>query len=97
MSPDFSPRERRWLLLVQDGSHSWLGRTSDPSEDEITAAGAALERAGVGGYLAVSEGDYWSEGELSVLWVRDLAGASEEDFQGAVEAFHERRRKNLAQ
>lgn len=85
-------RERRWLLLSEGGSHSWLGRATDPSESEISAAEAALRRAGVGGYLVVSEGDYWSSSEMSVLRVRDLAGATEEGFQAAVKAFLARRK-----
>lgn len=87
-------RERRWLLLSEDGSHSWLGRATDPSESEISAAEAALRRAGVGGYLAVSEGDFWSDAPLTVLWVRDLAGPAG-TFDAAVDAFMAKRRTTL--
>ncbi|MFT8246458.1 hypothetical protein [Roseomonas sp. BN140053] len=79
-------RERRWLLLAESGDHSWLGRATDPTEDEIGAAEGSLRRAGVGGFLAISEGDYWSRGPMSLLEVRRLntPGAS---FDAAVSAF----------
>ncbi|PZP48526.1 MAG: hypothetical protein DI601_00115 [Azospirillum brasilense] len=90
-------RERRWILLARDGSHSWLGRETDPSEEEVQAAEEALRRAGIGGFIGVSEGDYWGSGEIAVLWVRNLAGAAEGDFGPAVQAFQERRRKAVAE
>jgi hypothetical protein len=84
-------RERRWLLLAEDGAHSWLGRATDPTEEEIAASEEALARAGTGGFLAVSEGDYWSVEPMSLLRVRDLnrPGAS---FDAAASAFMARRR-----
>jgi hypothetical protein len=84
-------RERRWLLLAETGDHSWLGRASDPSEDEIGAAEASLRRVGTGGFLAVSEGDYWSRGPMSLLEVRRLNGPGA-SFDVAVAAFMGKRR-----
>lgn len=88
-----SVSERCWLLLSVSGEHSWLGRATDPSPTEILAAEDALRRMGTSGYLAVSAGDYWGPGELSVLRVQDLAGAEEASFPSAVNAFLARRKK----
>ncbi|MXP65618.1 hypothetical protein E0493_19910 [Roseomonas sp. M0104] len=84
-------RERRWLLLVETGDHYWLGRVSDPSEDEIGAAEASLRHVGTGGFLAVSEGDYWSRGPMSLLEVRRL-NKPDASFEVAVAAFLAKRR-----
>ena len=66
-------RERRWLVLGEDGRHIWLGRATDPSEEEIVDAERALKSAGQAGWLAVSEGVYYGTGRLSLLRVRALA------------------------
>ena len=84
-------RERRWIVLEADGRHTTLGRATDPTEEEVTAVEAALRRAGMGGYLAVSEGDYWSSAPMSVLEVRPL-NRPETPFDAAVAAFLARRR-----
>lgn len=95
-SPDNPVRERRWLLLAETGDHSWLGRARDPGEDEIGAAEASLQRVGIGGFLAVSEGDYWSRGPMSLLEVRRLntPGAS---FDAAGAAFLRKRKAAVEQ
>lgn len=87
-------RERRWLLLAEEGSHSWLGRATDPDEDDIARAEASLERAGVGGWIAVSEGDYWGRREMTLLQVRQL-GTPKVSFEEAADAFMERRRVTM--
>jgi hypothetical protein len=84
-------RERRWLLLAEDGAHSWLGRATDPTDEEIASAEEALARAGTGGFLAVSEGDYWSAAPMSLMQVRQLNGPGA-SFEAAVSAFLARRR-----
>lgn len=88
---DNPARERRWLLLAETGDHSWIGRHSDPTNDEIGAAEASLRGVGVGGFLAVSEGDYWSGGPLSLLEVRSLNCPSV-SFESAVAKFLAKRR-----
>jgi hypothetical protein len=35
-------REKRWIVLADDGLHVTIGRHTDPSEDEIVRAGDAL-------------------------------------------------------
>jgi hypothetical protein len=93
-SSDNPARERRWLLLAETGDHSWLGRASCPSENEIIAAEASLSRVGIGGFLAVSEGDYWSRRPMSLLEVRRLNGTGT-SFDTAVKAFLAKRRMAL--
>jgi hypothetical protein len=66
-------RERRWIILGDDGRHVTVGRHSDPSEDELDRAADALRANNQGGWLAVTEGRYYSEDQLSVLMVRELA------------------------
>lgn len=96
MSPPSGTRiqERRWLLLAEEGSHSWLGRNTDPGEEDLSRAEAALIGAGVGGWVAVSEGDYWGIGRMTLLQVREINGPKV-SFETAVEAFLTRRRRAL--
>lgn len=42
---------RRWIILVEDGRYSTLGRASDPSEQEIRRAEEALREQGLSGDL----------------------------------------------
>ena len=86
-----STRERRWILLAQEGSHAWLGRATDPEEDDVGRAEASLRRSGVGGWLAVCEGDYWSMEPIKLLEVRALNRPSI-SFAEATGLFLERRR-----
>jgi hypothetical protein len=86
-------RERRWAVISADGSHGWVGRHTDPSEEELARVTQNLSRADVPGWLAVTEGVYYSRSELSVLLVRPLWGDG--DWDAAMAAFHERRRRAL--
>lgn len=94
MSHDGTPRERRWAAIAADGRHSWLGRHSDPSDAELADVAAALERAGTPGWLAVTEGVYYSGNDLGVLLVRPIWGDG--DWDAALAAFRDRRREALA-
>lgn len=67
-------RERRWIVLGEDGRHVTLGRHTDPTAEEIVHAGDSLRAAGLGGWLAVMEGVYYgSRGRVSLMMVRELA------------------------
>lgn len=89
-------REKRWAVIGEDGRHVWLGRHSDPSEDEIARAETALAKGGVAGFLAIVEGDYWSRGAgLGFVMVRPLAGATAA-FEVATGAFEAARQARLA-
>lgn len=93
MSPSSGTRtrERRCLLLAEEGSHSWLGRNTNPDEEDLSCAKAALTRAGVGGWVAISEGDYWGKESITLLQVREL-NHPKVSFEIAVDAFQTKRR-----
>jgi hypothetical protein len=76
-------RETRWIILTADGRHGTMGRHTDPSEDEIASAEAALRRIPLGDY---------SRDKLEVLMVRPLASPDPDDWDRAVAAFLARRR-----
>ena len=73
MSAKPTSREKRWIVLADDGRHVTLGRHSDPSDEEIAQAANGLRRSGVGGWLAVLEGVYYGRGVLNVMMVREIA------------------------
>ena len=79
-------RERRWVVISEDGRHATLGRHTDPSEDEIKTAEAALTASGTAGWLAVTEGVYYSEDAMTVLQVRTL-GTPEVTWDAASSRF----------
>ncbi|KAA2213191.1 hypothetical protein [Teichococcus oryzae] len=90
-------RERRWLILSEDGRHVWLGRYSDPSEEEIASAEASLAAQSLGGYVAVAEGDYWSrKARMTLLPVRPLGGPRI-PFEQASDAFEAIRARRLSE
>ena len=91
---DGTQREKRWAIIAEDGNHSWLGRHSDPSIAEIAVAADSLGRAGITAWLAVTEGTYYDPAHtMTVIQVRLLHGAG--DFDVAVKAFLDRRRRTL--
>ena len=87
-------RERRWLLLAEEGSHSWLGRAIDPEDEDIGHAEASLRQVGLGGWIVVSEGDYWRPGPMVLLEVRTL-NAPKKSFDEAMVLFLSRRQSLL--
>ena len=52
-------KERRWIVLGEDGRHVTIGRHTDPTDDELARAADALHTSGQGGWLAVTEGQYY--------------------------------------
>jgi len=88
-------REKRWIVLADDGRHATLGRHSDPSEEELQEAAKGLHAAGVGGWLAVTEGVYYSRDKMSLLMVRELA-PSKISFDEASRTFLATRKRTLA-
>lgn len=72
-SDDERSAERRWIVLAEDGRFVTLGRASDPSEQEILEAEAALLRQGLpGGWLAVMQGNPYVGAEPRLMEVRRL-------------------------
>jgi hypothetical protein len=82
-------RERRWAVITQDGRHSWVGRHTDPTDAETVALTAALEHESLTGWLAVTEGVYYSDEVVTILMVRPLTGDG--DWAAAAKAFLDRR------
>jgi hypothetical protein len=81
-------REKRWIVLSSDGRHTTVGRHTDPTEDEIGRLAEGLKAASLGGWLAITEGVYYSKGKLSVMMVRELAPSpSNMSWESAVAAF----------
>jgi hypothetical protein len=81
-----SRRERRWIILREDGQHVSVGRRSNPSPDEIAQAEATLAAKGLAGWLAVMEGAYYDSLPPSLMLVRPLCNP-EQPFAEAVNAF----------
>ncbi len=79
-------RERRWIVLSETGQHATLGRATDPSEEEIGTAESGLAAQGMSGWLAVTEGIYYSADAMSVMKVREL-GKPVVGWENAVAAF----------
>jgi hypothetical protein len=69
-------RERRWILLGEDGRYVTLGRHSDPSEREIVEAESNLRRLGRAGWLAIMQGNPHFAAPPSLMMVRPLANPS---------------------
>jgi hypothetical protein len=65
-------RDPRWIILLEDGSYSTIGRHRQPDDDDISRAEQSLERAGVAGWLAVMSQSAHSPGAPEVLAVRPL-------------------------
>ena len=61
--------DRRWVVLSPDGRWATLGRSRDPSEEDIARAAAALP---CGGWLAVMSGSPYAAGVPTFLEVRRL-------------------------
>jgi hypothetical protein len=77
-------RERRWVVLGEDGRYATLGRASDPSEAELREVEANLAAAGLGGWLAVMEGNPHVGPVPRLMEVRRL-GVPARDFAAAAE------------
>jgi hypothetical protein len=89
-----SRRERRWIILSEDGQHVTLGRHSDPSTDEIAQAEAGLRGHSLAGWLAVMEGAYYEQSDPLLMMVRPLC-EPKKSFSEAEEAFLTARKVNL--
>ncbi len=73
-------------MLSETGQHATLGRVTDLSEDEIRNVESGLAAQGMSGWLAVTEGIYYSADAMSVMKVREL-GKPMVAWDDAVAAF----------
>ncbi len=64
------------MLLAEDGRHSWLGRVTDPTAEEIASLEDQLTGLNLGGWIAVVDGRYWRDVDLHLLEVRKLGEPS---------------------
>ena len=80
-------RHVRWIVLASDGRHSTLGRDTTPSDAEVAAAGAALSRMGLAGWLVRLDGDYWARRAPVVLTLVQPLAHADADWPAAVAAF----------
>ena len=83
-------RERKWLLMVEDGRHVWQGRSRDPSPEDLAALERSMRVQRLRGWIAVSEGRYYSEDTMTLLPVSPMNGPAD-DWPVVEERFHERR------
>ena len=77
-----------------DGGHVWLSRATDPSAEEVQRAEDGLIKQGLSGWIAVSEGVYFSSDRMTLIKVRPL-GTPAVPFSDAVAAFHALRAASL--
>jgi hypothetical protein len=95
-SPVLPAIERRWIVLAEDGRYVTLGRETDPSDEEIGAAEAALVAQGIAGWLAVMEGNPHIGRLPRLMQVRALgkpSGAFDASAEACVSEIMERRRR----
>lgn len=83
------------MVLAATGQHSWLGRHSDPTDDELREVSRRMSELSIDAWLCVAEGNYWLDGYYAVMPVRPLNGTG--DFDAAVAAFLTKRREQLEQ
>jgi hypothetical protein len=86
-------RERRWIVLAQDGRHVTLGRATPPSAAEIAAASDALHRQCLAGWIATQDGDYWGRRRVTLTPVQTIGAAATLDWPAAVAAFEQARQR----
>ena len=88
-------RERRWLVVTQDGDHTTLGRHSDPSHEEVAKFGASLDEKCVAGWLVISEGGYYNSEPVTLTMVHRIT-KRDGDWTEAERRWHQIRiEKNL--
>lgn len=85
----------RTIILGDDGRHVTLGRHSAPDEAEIAQAVAALERQGMGGWLATMSGTLYQRRCPTLTMLRSL-GQPRQSWGDAVAAFRANHAETLA-
>lgn len=94
MKGSMHARERRWLVVAEDGRHVTLGRHSVPSDDEITQAGRGIDALGLAAWLVISEGGYYNNSKVSLMMVRSIT-AKLGDWDAAEARWHDHRKVAL--
>lgn len=83
------PRDPRWVLLVESGDYSILGRHREPAAADIERAENALGSAGLAGWLAVMSHSEHARTPPEFVMVRPLRNP-QIGFEEAVAAFRRR-------
>jgi hypothetical protein len=84
--------EIRWIVLGTNGKHVTVGRDTDPTEEEVAVAEAALVARGLAGWLALMKANYYSRHKPSLSMIRAL-GNPTTTFDEAARAFFVEREK----
>lgn len=92
---EFFRQRRTWLILGEDGSHSWLGRYRDPMPDELNALAAKIDGQNVVPWLAVLRGDYWDVGDTTELLIVRRLTKRDGDLEQARKKWRGRRAVQL--
>jgi hypothetical protein len=85
------------MLLAEDGRHVWLGRHSDPTDDEVASAGMALDGQGLAGWLTVTKGDYWARKREPELLVVRRVTQRHGDERAAADLWRKARQERLSE
>ena len=78
--------DRRWILLTENGEWTTIGRSRDPSDEDIGHAEAEFRSRGLAGWLAVMSGSQYASDMPTLLEVRPLA-QPKRSFSEAADAF----------
>jgi len=89
-------REKRWSVIADNGAHVWLGRHTDPSEDEIDRFATQLDEQQRAAWLVVREGVYYSKAPLSVIMVRPFTSV-DGNWESAKELFLKTRTEKMSE
>jgi hypothetical protein len=84
-----TPRDPRWIPLVESGEYSSLSRHREPDADDIAAAEKALRQASQSGWLAVMSHSAYEATIPEIIMVRPLCDPKT-SFDEAVQEFHRR-------
>jgi len=84
-----TPRDPRWVLLVETGEYSSLSRYREPDDEDMAAAEKALIQAARAGWLAVMSHSAYESTVPELMMVRPLCNPKT-PFEDAVQAFRRR-------
>jgi hypothetical protein len=87
--------ETRWIVLGTDGRHVTLGLHTDPTQEELAAAEAALAAQGLAGWVVLMKGGCYAQGKPSLMMVRRLANPVRA-FEEAAADFEAKRQATLS-
>jgi hypothetical protein len=82
-------RDPRWVILLETGEYSIVGRNREPDQDDIARFEAALDRESRAGWLAVMDRSEYAPGTPEIMMVRPLRTPTT-PFEQAVTAFRVR-------